>query len=225
MHVREPQQERGIARRNAVLEGAARVFEQYGYGQSSLKQITEASGATTGSVYFYFSTKEAIALAIIDEQNRRTLAWLEGITEGRHGLEALVATSHAVADAMLSDVVVRAGIRLSLEQGTLTAPTAQYYKQWSEGIVPALQDAEAAGELSTPLSHTQIAETLVPYFTGVHVVSDILNGRAKLYPGLRVMWTVFLGGISSPDHLGRLLQLVDECFDRPQPAVPVHPGT
>ncbi|MGC5165243.1 ScbR family autoregulator-binding transcription factor [Luteimicrobium sp. DT211] len=216
MQVREPQQDRGYARRDAVLTGAATVFEQYGYGQASLKQIGEVSGATIGSVYFYFPSKESIALSVIEEQNRRTFAAMQDVSAAHRGVEALIHTSKSVADLLLTDVVVQAGIRLSLEQGTLSSPTAQFYRDWMDGLVPALQDARDAGELATSLPLADLAQTLVPYFTGVHVVSKVLSARTDLYRDLRTMWHVIIPGIVAVDHRARLLELAARTFTGPQ---------
>lgn len=224
MDVREPRQQRGFARKAAVLEGAASVFEQYGYGQSSLKQIIGASGATTGSIYFYYPTKESIALAVIQEQNARTFARLTEIGATYRGTEVLVRASRAIADALLTDVVVRAGIRLSLEQGTLSVPTAEFYVEWIDGLREPLQQAEAAGELDTPVSPADVASALVSFFTGTHLVADVLTGRADLDPRLRAMWQITLRGLVAVDHQERLLRLVDELFDSPQTTPDGHPG-
>jgi TetR/AcrR family transcriptional regulator len=224
MEVREPQQQRGFARKAAVLEGAASVFEQFGYGQSSLKQITGASGATIGSIYFYYPTKESIALAVIQEQNARTFADFERIGAEHRGTEVLIRASRTVADALLTDVVVRAGIRLSLEQGTLSVPTAQFYRQWIDGLRMPLQEAVSAGEIDTPVPLDDVAQSLVPYFTGVHLVADVLTGRADLYARLRTMWQIVLHGIAAPQHQERLLGRVDDLFARAQPGPGDHPG-
>ena len=147
MNGREPQQQRGHDRRDAVLEGAARVFDEVGFGESTLKQITIASGATIGSVYFYFPAKEDMALAIIAEQNRRTFEAMAAVGAGHGGMETLIRASHAVADQLLTDPIVRAGIRLSLEQGTLSAPTGQFYREWIDSVTALVRQAGDAGEL------------------------------------------------------------------------------
>lgn len=224
MEVRVPQQQRGFDRRDAVLEGAARVFEQYGFGKSSLKLITAASGATTGSVYFYFPTKEAIALAVIDKQNARTLAGFSEAVAAHRGMEVLIRASVAIADALLTDVLVRAGMRLSLEQGTMALPTGQYYRQWIDGLHRPLQEAVEVGDIEAAIPLPDVAESLVPYFTGVHVVSDVLTGRVDLYQRLRTMWQLVVLGLGVPDRRQHLLALIDELFDRPQPARSDHPG-
>lgn len=203
------------------------MFERYGYGQSSMKQITTASGTTTGTVYFYFPTKESIALAIIDEQNRRTFAAFQEIAAEHTGIEVLVRTSKVVVDALLTDTVVRAGIRLSLEQGTLDSPTADFYGQWMDGVSVAVADAQARGEADTTLAAPWLARTIVPYFTGVHVVSDIMSGRDELYDEVWVMWHVLLRALAAPEHLPRLRALVDDLYGRkgPRPSAgPRHRG-
>lgn len=225
MQLREPQQERGFARRAAIIVGAAETFDRYGYGQTSLKQISAQSGATVGSVYFYFPSKEALALSVIEEQNRRTFDAMSSIASNHVGIATLVQTSKSVADLLLTDVVVRAGIRLSLEQGTLSTPTAQFYQDWMTSLEPTLREADEAGELDTPLDVAEIAHTLVPYFTGTHLVSNVMAARANLYPELTVMWEIVIAGIVAEAHQARLRGLIAKVLAGPQPGPgsrPVH---
>ncbi|HEY0237123.1 MAG TPA: ScbR family autoregulator-binding transcription factor [Friedmanniella sp.] len=217
MGVREPQQDRGHARRASVLEGAARVFDDVGFGQSTLKQITEASGATIGSVYFYFPAKDDMALAIVDEQNSRTFAAMSAAAEGFHGIEAVIRASRAVADALLTDVIVRAGIRLSLEQGTLATPTGQFYRAWIEALAGPVREAADSGELRTGLEPAALARAMVSWFTGVQLVSSVLSGRADLYQALGETLDVVLTGLAAPEHLERLQAVARELFARRQP--------
>lgn len=216
MAAREPQQQRGHARRQAVLDGAARVFERVGFAQASLADIARESGATTGSVYFYFPSKEDMALAIIEEQNARTLAAVAP-GEGRV-LEQLVGASKDVADQILTDPLVRAGLRLSLEQGVLSAPTAQFYISWMDAVAQALGAAAADGELTGGIPVPELARTLITYFTGVQLVSNVLDDRQSLYSSLAVMWKVVLPAIATEECRPRLLGLAEGLFSSPQPA-------
>lgn len=170
------------------------------------------SGVAGGSLYFFFPTKEDIALAIIAEQNERTGVSLElaGTTESP--LRGLIDASRAIADQLLNDPLVRAGIRLSLEQGTLIAPTSGYYRDWIAGVSEQFRLAQAAGEVSTAFSAEELGRTLVPYFTGVHVVSNVLTGRSDLYEVLRTMWLVFVAGVVVHEHLDAFEDHVRKTF-------------
>ncbi len=107
---------------------------------------------------------------------------------------------------------MRAGIRLSLERGEFAAATVGFYEQWIAGIVDVFRLAIASGELRTELHAEQLGATVVPYFTGVQLVSDVRTGRADLFPAVATMWRVVIAGIADPRHRERLLGVVSELF-------------
>jgi len=214
---RAPQQQRGHERREALLEGAARVFDRSGFAQASLSEIATEGGATMGSLYFYFPSKEQLALAIIEEQNARTFRSLEAAGQGRDPLQTLLHGSKAIADQLITDAVVRAGIRLSLEQGTLSTPTNGFYREWIGGITAVFEQAVAEGELRSDFAAADLSRMVVATFTGTHVVSNVLTGRADLYRSLRVMWGVVLRGMVPGNRLDGYLADAAALFDDAQP--------
>ncbi|MDE0992119.1 MAG: TetR/AcrR family transcriptional regulator [Rhodospirillales bacterium] len=52
--------------RARILDAAAGLFRQYGYGQVSLRVIAEAAGMKSGSLYYHFASKEAIVVEVLD---------------------------------------------------------------------------------------------------------------------------------------------------------------
>jgi AcrR family transcriptional regulator len=59
--------ERYDRRRAEVVEGAARVFAERGYDQTSVPELAEALGLAAGSLYHYFGGKEQLLRAICDQ--------------------------------------------------------------------------------------------------------------------------------------------------------------
>jgi AcrR family transcriptional regulator len=51
--------------RRAILEAAARLFRQRGYAAVSLRDIAEAVGMKTGSLYYHFPSKESLVEEIL----------------------------------------------------------------------------------------------------------------------------------------------------------------
>lgn len=49
----------------AILDAGARVLGEVGYEKASVNQIAEVAGVSVGSLYQYFPSKEALALAIM----------------------------------------------------------------------------------------------------------------------------------------------------------------
>jgi len=212
---RRPQQQRGHEKRKAVLEGAARMFDRVGFAQASLSDIARESGVTSGAAYFYFQSKEDMALAIINEQNARTFAALGSSASSTGALEGLILASRTIADLILTDEVVRAGLRLSLEQGTLSGPTQGFYVDWMAGVAQAFERAEFRNELATTLSPIVLSRTLVMFFTGVQLVTSVLDGRKSLYPTVEAMWRVFIPGVAACELVDPLMRVATEVFNVP----------
>jgi AcrR family transcriptional regulator len=59
--------ERYDRRRAEVVLGAARVFAERGYDQTSVPELAEALGLAAGSLYHYFGSKELLLRAICDQ--------------------------------------------------------------------------------------------------------------------------------------------------------------
>lgn len=64
---RPAQRARYDARRDDLVRGAARVFAQRGYDQTSIPELAEALGLGTGSLYHYVPGKEQLLIAICDQ--------------------------------------------------------------------------------------------------------------------------------------------------------------
>lgn len=72
-------------RRRTILDAAEALFLDRGYGVVTIADIRAASGASTGSIYHAFGSKQGIALALA----RRALAgWAEAVGAAQQGESA-----------------------------------------------------------------------------------------------------------------------------------------
>lgn len=75
-----PRPQTRIQARNseAILEAALDVFSQYGFRGATLDQIAEVAGLSKPNVLYYFPSKEAIHITLLD---RMMHTWLEPLTQ------------------------------------------------------------------------------------------------------------------------------------------------
>lgn len=208
---RVPQQDRSIETQRAVLEGAAAVFDRVGYGNASLSMIAEESGISQGSMYFHFKSKEQIALAVINEQHARSLSVLHADASGSV-FEHLVRVSRGVADQLREDTVVRAGIRLALEEDSLQEESAGFYEAWVSSTGERLSHAIQTGEIVSSLPAAALARTMIGYFTGVQLMSRATSGRSDLFAVLVQMWVVLTDALIPEERRKTALAVVGEMF-------------
>ncbi|WP_235775360.1 MULTISPECIES: TetR/AcrR family transcriptional regulator [Paenibacillus] len=62
---RQPQQDRSIRTKEAIVQAASRLFSEKGYHGTNTKQIAAAAGVSTGSFYSYFVDKRAVFIEVL----------------------------------------------------------------------------------------------------------------------------------------------------------------
>lgn len=81
--VPSPRAEASRRRRQDILDAALECFSSIGYEQTTLADIRTRAGASTGSIYHHFGSKEQIAASL----------YLEGVRQTQEtGIEALLRT-------------------------------------------------------------------------------------------------------------------------------------
>ncbi|WP_432026432.1 ScbR family autoregulator-binding transcription factor [Streptomyces sp. 1222.5] len=177
----DPKQERSVLTRLRVLRGAAELFTERGYRQTSVKDVADRVEMTKGAVYFHYPTKEALALAIVDEHYARWPKILdEVIEEGLGPVDAAARMLERAAVAFQDDVIVQAGARLQLERPQIEAELPTPYVDWISLLESLLVSAQEARELRPGVEPGPAARSLVSAFFGSQHVSDVLSGRADV---------------------------------------------
>lgn len=192
----ELMQPRAASTRAAVLRAAATVFERRGYAASTIAEILAEGGVTKGAAYFHFSSKEELARAIVGEQT----TWRGPQTlPGPGSLQHIVDLSYRFAEALTTDVLVRASIRLTLERNTFDKHPAEPdpYQAWIDDLYPHMKAAEQRDELLiTPES---AAHLIVSAITGTQLVSEALTNRTDLTVRIHTLWATLAPGMLTTD--------------------------
>lgn len=72
---------RKAAMRAKLLASARTLFVTQGYEATSIQQIVQAAGTSTGNCYFYFPNKEALLLAVADEFKQEIASTIDAAME------------------------------------------------------------------------------------------------------------------------------------------------
>ncbi|MEV6124169.1 MULTISPECIES: ScbR family autoregulator-binding transcription factor [unclassified Streptomyces] len=189
-------QERAVRTRETLLRAAAEVFNEVGYPRASLTKIIDRAGVTVGAVYFHFRSKEGLARAVIREQ----AAELEFPT-GEAGLQRLVDTTMYLAEQMQHNTLLRAGVRLAVDQSEPGLQEYSIYEWWSDRLHQELAAARELGQLRPGTDEAAFASLLVAAFTGSQIMSQIASERADLPRRIADMWRCLLPALADPKAL------------------------
>ena len=98
--------------RRTILRVAQKLFMEYGYRAVTTRQIADACGLTQPALYHYFGDKEALYVAMAQEELAKTKAALERLVHRKESLEErlrrvamyLVASTQHDINPMLHDI-------------------------------------------------------------------------------------------------------------------------
>lgn len=78
---RVPQRQRGRERVAALLEAATACFVEKGYEATTMTEVAARAGASIGSLYQFFPTKEVLAQALVEQYVQAVYAELGKLAE------------------------------------------------------------------------------------------------------------------------------------------------
>jgi AcrR family transcriptional regulator len=150
-----------VARREAILDAALHLFATRGLRATSMEDICAASGASNGSLYHHFGSKEGIAATLyvsaIDDYQREALAvimsaestkagfcgcvehYLQWVSAHRDLAVLMLAVEHNDVRELASDLVAAVNQRFYAEIG-----------EWMHGRAAAGELPDIPGDLMMP---------------------------------------------------------------------------
>lgn len=221
-----PQQRRAQATRRAITLAAAEEFDRVGYDGTPLSAILRRGGVTKGAFYFHFSSKEALAVALVRLQARVwSRLWRRW---KRRELDPLSIAVGAINEAMRlveRDVVLRAGSSLARRRagfpaGVLPAsdlppsdfPPADFPAaeqsgalDWERQLVELLRKAADSGLLRAGVEPCSAARVVHAAVLGAEILGSQQPGRLGAADRTVEVWRIVLTGIASSDWLCRNL--------------------
>jgi AcrR family transcriptional regulator len=186
-------QARSLITRETILRAAGSVFAELSYSTATLGDVVAEAGVTQGSLYFHFDSKHQLASEVIQRQHETALEAVASVAPDARAIESLVRLSIAIAEQIVTDPIVRGGMRLSTETPELFPGVARRpYQDWITTCTALLADAVAEGDVAADRDLVALARFVMSAYTGLQVVSHALTGWADLYDRLGEMWELVL---------------------------------
>ncbi len=186
-------QPRAVQTRAVILRAAAEVFDEYGFSGASISKIMKRAGVTQGGMYFHFGSKEELAYSVMVSQG-------EGLDfpKGEDGLQRLIDITLYLAVELRRNPLLRAGVRLAVEQGEFGLRDDVAYQAWVLEFRQQLRFARARGELLPGLDDEDFAWVLVSSFTGAQLFSQVSSERRDLPQRVVSLWRYLLPAVAVP---------------------------
>ncbi|MCG8922715.1 ScbR family autoregulator-binding transcription factor [Lentzea sp. DG1S-22] len=186
--------ERATHTRTRLLQAAAEVFDREGFAGSSLTAVCARADVSKGALYCHFRSKEALGVAIIEEQS---LLWHrlrdEVLEVEASPVQALITMSFEFVRRLETDLTVRVSAKLLREAVFFDVVAAAQVIGWVTVVRDLLTLARDRGELRPEVNLRHAAEQIVAELLGLQFVAQALSGGTDLRVRLGRVWRATSG--------------------------------
>ncbi|WP_330183698.1 TetR/AcrR family transcriptional regulator [Nocardia sp. NBC_01503] len=200
--VTPPSEPSKSARRSELLGLAANLFAERGLRATTVRDIADAAGILSGSLYHHFDSKEAmvdeILRGFLDDLFSRYREIVGSGLSARDTLEALVIASYESFDQWHAAVAIYQAEAKRLSGtprfGYIDEYNREFRELWHQVLTNGVQDGSFRPEMDIELAYRFLRDTVWVsvrwYQPGGRITVDSL---AKQY------LTIVLDGLTSPD--------------------------
>ncbi|MGH3556576.1 ScbR family autoregulator-binding transcription factor [Mycobacterium sp.] len=204
----ETTERRADTTRHRLIAAASRQFARHAYSMVSLDDILTEAELTKGAMYFHFPSKQALALAIIDDLTEMSRAAVTELLARRmSGLETVIDLFYLLAVQDTQHEVAQAGARLLETLDNTTALPTTLWQSWIEFVTTLIQNAVADGDVVDHADPEDTAKMLVALWVGMRRISDLDQPEGYL-DNLQRAWILVLPSFANRDRIDYFVQFI-----------------
>ncbi len=166
-------QQRGVARRQAILEAAIAVFAEHGFRGSAINEIGARSGISGTGVLHHFGSKSQLLFAVLQERDRRAEVEFRELAHegGIEMLRGLIRYAHQGEaepglNALHTALLVEGLSADSLTHDYFVARQTSVARWLADGI----ERGKASGEIRGDVDAAAVASMIVAFQEGASLV-------------------------------------------------------
>jgi len=166
--------------RRRILDAAASCFTRLGFHGASMQEICAAAEMSPGALYRYFPSKEAIIIAIVEEERAARASLLSHLETTPSFVGGLVAMGQAHFSGEVPMVCAELGPEISAEAArnpVLKAKFDEVEAEMDEAFRAGIEAGKARGEIDSAID-TDLALLMI------NILGDGLMLRSQMSPEL-----------------------------------------
>jgi TetR/AcrR family fatty acid metabolism transcriptional regulator len=186
-------------RKDQILAAATKVFTERGFAEARMDDIVAESGLSKGALYWYFDSKDAIIISLLDRVFDWETANLQAILErhdsSAHKLTAFVEVTIQDLNKMKPLMPIFIDFwSLSLRKKTINQAIKRYYQRFLDILEPILQLGIDQGEFR-PVDVNESALAIGAVFEGTILLWAYFSETVDIEKQFRSNLDLVLNGL------------------------------
>lgn len=193
--------------RDKLVRATAKLAMTKGFERTSVQEVMDAAGAGKGSFYHHFPTKEALGLAVLEQNRDDFMAMLDACFAVKRGTEALecfflsALTKHRASGFAGGCLWGNTALEMSDINSAFTERVDAVFREWTGKISKAIKQGQADGQIRTDAQASELALLVVSAIEGGIMLSRLRKDEMPLrccLDQLRLMLGLYVGQAPSP---------------------------
>ncbi|OQX18365.1 MAG: TetR family transcriptional regulator [Desulfobulbaceae bacterium A2] len=193
---------KGEATRERIIAEATRLVQQKGFQATSMADLVEATGLQKGCLYFHFTGKDDLLLAILEQAKADFFQLIDtslcGDTPGERLENFFQGTLEFQKNAGFDCGCIFGNIALEMsgKDPRVAAFVKGLFDEWTGKICAVVTAAQASGELNSQVAPEILAQQIIMSLEGGIMLAKLEKNERPLrdcLASLRVMIGLHLG--------------------------------
>lgn len=186
--------------RQVLIQAGAELIAQKGFNTAGIEAVLKAAGVPKGSFYYYFPSKDAFGLAVIEhlateharklddylgDQDLTPLARIRTYLEA--GIEGM-----ACRQCQRGCPIGNLSLEMADQNEVFRARLAQVFRAWAQRLADCLEEARQAGEIAADSDVEQLAEFLLAGWEGASLRAKVTRSVKPMQDFITVFFNKVL---------------------------------
>lgn len=187
---------KGEQTRNHIIKSARNILVVKGFYNTSISNIIAVSGVKKGNLYYYFSSKEELGLAVLEDAKEEFFSFLEKSFWGADPVEKVINSCEAILKEQKRQNFVGGCLfgNTALEMSDCNENFARVintvFSMWIEQLTVLLSNARTLGLLKIKIPERLLAKTIVAIIEGGIMMSRVSKDEQDLEDCLTALKTM-----------------------------------
>ncbi|EDX84797.1 transcriptional regulator, TetR family protein [Synechococcus sp. PCC 7335] len=188
-------------KRNELIQAGREIIVRQGFNAAGLSSILTTADVPKGSFYYYFKNKEEFGLAIIEDfaaeyqlklqktVNNHQLSPLQRLNSYFAAGQAEMEACKCVNGCLIGNLAQE----LAAQSNVFRDRLDQIFSEWEAQIAQCLEAGQNAGEISTDINPTKLAQVILAGWQGAILRSKVAQSTAPMQIFVETLFHHILG--------------------------------
>ncbi|MBC8208305.1 MAG: TetR/AcrR family transcriptional regulator [Desulfobulbaceae bacterium] len=169
--------------REHIIKTCRQLFTVRGFANTPVSAVIEATGVKKGNLYYYFTSKEALGLAVLKDAREDFFALLETSCVASDPLERIINSCTVILHQMEKDNFVggclfgNAALEMTEGDSRFAEILHSVFKHWLARIEQCLYEAERDTDYRCPVPVSRMAKLVVAAVEGGIMMSRLNRSK------------------------------------------------